>query len=49
MNIKKIVAKIMRRLKRQKFLKRLSPIQQNTLEEDLYELLEEWNKVTKEE
>ncbi len=48
LNIKKIVSKIMRRLKRQKFLKHLSPLQIETLEEDIYELIEQWSKVTKE-
>lgn len=45
-NIKKITNKIMEVLKKQKFISHLGPLQQETLEEDVFELLEEWEKVT---
>ena len=48
-NIKKLVSKIMRRLKRQGFLKHLGILQQETFEEDIFELLEEWSLVTEDD
>lgn len=39
-NIKKITRKIMEILGRLKFLKHLAPLQIQTLEEDIFELLE---------
>jgi len=48
-NIKKITTKVMKILNKQGFLKHLDPLQQETLEEDIFELLGEWEKVTKED
>ena len=48
-NIKKITTKVMKILNKQNFLKYLGPLQQETFEEDIFELLEEWEKVTKED
>ncbi len=48
-DIKKITDKVMEVLKKEGFLEHLDLLQQDTLEEDVYELLEEWKKVTKKE
>ncbi len=45
LNIKEITNKVMEVLKKENFLEHLGPLQQETFEEDIYELLEEWKIV----
>ena len=42
--LNKVAGRLMLSLKRGGFLKKLGPLEKETLEEDIYELLEKWKK-----